>query len=285
MADTIPSPDLNTLISDFIANLTDQKKSSATIIAYRKDLFQLEAFLTRTGKTNSTDITNLDLEGFLRELGEQHYTAKSQARKLNAIKGFFRWMRQKSLIATDPAFSVPHPKYELSQPRVLSVLEYRALRDTARSDLRIAAIVEILLQTGIRISELASLTLDDISERNITVGTRTIPLNEPAKRAIDDYLKIRQKTDSRHLFITKTGRPLLVRNIRAAIERCFAEAGIEKATVNDLRNTFIVHQLSRGVDLVTVSRIVGHKRLATTERYLSLVKDRKGTRGNGLSEL
>ncbi|MBI4059187.1 tyrosine-type recombinase/integrase [Candidatus Microgenomates bacterium] len=273
------------LVLDFIAYLRETKKSDSTIIAYKKDLEQLTEFLARLGKTEANSVLAIDLESFLTELAEKKYTPKSVARKLNAIKGFFRWLRQKSLIGSDPAFSVAHPKYQMPAPRVLSVLEYRALRDAARSDPRTAAIVEILLQTGMRISELAALTLDDITPRGIKVGDRTLPLHSNLKTTIDNYLKTRGSQNSKHLFITKTGRPLLIRNIRSTIERCFVEAGVEDATVNDIRNTFIVHQLTRGVDLVTLSKIVGHKRLSTTERYLSLIKEPAKGKTNQLEEL
>lgn len=279
------TPTFQELAEKFIKHLELSGKSSLTIVAYKNDLVQLLSFLSGQGKTAPGDVTPRDIEGFKKNLEEKKYTAKSIARKLNAVKGFFRWLTGNKQIREDPAATVPHPKYELSPPRVLSPLEYRALRDASREDPRIAAIVELLLQTGMRISEVAALSLEDIKGSKVSVNEREVPLNEAAKRAIEGYISTRPKTDARHLFITKTGRQLLVRNIRAAIERCFAEAGIENATVNDLRNTFIVHQLSRGVDLVTVSRLVGHKRLATTERYLALAPLNRPFRGRGLSEL
>ncbi|GAI98259.1 unnamed protein product, partial [marine sediment metagenome] len=85
-------------------------------------------------------------------------------------------------------------------------------------------------------------------------------------------LKIRANNKTKHIFITKTGRPFLVRNIRSTINRYFKLAGIENATVNDLRHTFIAHQLKAGTPLTLISKLVGHKRLSTTEKYLSLIK-------------
>lgn len=272
-------------VGDFVSFLQTQGKSTHTIVAYKKDLLQLVEFLTHVGKTDAADITTADLEAFINSLAEKEYRAKSVARKLNAIKGFFRWLRQKSLIVTDPAIPVPHPKYELALPRVLSTLEYRALRDSARRDARTRAIIELLLQTGMRISELAALKLEDIRKNEITVASRTIPVTPAAKVALDEYLAARLESPQEHVFVTKTGRPLLVRNIRASIERCFTDAGIEHATVNDLRNTFIVHQLEAGVDLLIISRVVGHKRLATTERYLSLASEKVGKKSDKIREL
>jgi site-specific recombinase XerD len=143
-------------------------------------------------------------------------------------------------------------------------------------------VVELFLQTGIRIGELANLTVDDIKENELTITaqenhpTRTVPLNKAAKEALTRYLDQRDmKAPSRALFITKTGRPLLIRNIRTAIDRYFRIAGIENAKVNDLRHTFIAHHLIAGTPITTLSKLVGHKRLSTTEKYLELVKDKQ----------
>lgn len=191
----------------------------------------------------------------------------------------------------DPAIEIAHPKYEVKPPRILSKIEYRALRDACRSDVRMYAIVEMFLQTGIRIGELAALATGDAKNTDLHIAAqeghaeRTVPLNKAAKEALDHYLSIRSaNAQSKALFITKTGRPLLIRNIRTAIDRYFRIAGIEGAKVNDLRHTFIAHHLMAGTSITTLSKLVGHKRLSTTERYLELVKD-KGTDTVKLEEL
>ncbi|NTU74300.1 tyrosine-type recombinase/integrase, partial [Candidatus Roizmanbacteria bacterium] len=103
---------------------------------------------------------------------------------------------------------------------------------------------------------------------------RDVPLNRAAKRALDDYLVLRGiNIDNPHVFITRTGHPLLIRNIRQIIDRCFREVGIEKATVNDMRNTFIAHQLMNGTSLEYIAKVVGHRRVSSTERFLNLVKE------------
>jgi site-specific recombinase XerD len=181
----------------------------------------------------------------------------------------------------DPAIEIAHPKYEVKPPRILSKIEYRALRDTCRGDVRIYAIVELFLQTGIRIGELAALTLADIKGTELFIAAqeghaqRLVPLNKAAKEALDRYIAVRSTSAvSKALFVTKTGRALLIRNIRTAIDRYFRIAGIEGAKVNDLRHTFIAHHLMAGTSITTLSKLVGHKRLSTTERYLELVKDK-----------
>jgi site-specific recombinase XerD len=170
-------------------------------------------------------------------------------------------------------------------------LEYRALRDVVRDDIRIAAIVELILQTGMRISEVANLKMEKINDGQIVVEPyatqpqRTIPLNKPAQYALEEYIKVRPKTDSPYLFVSKNGKPLAVRNIRAAIDRYMQKAEIPQYSVNDLRTTFVVHNLKEGVDLVLLSQVVGHKRLSTTERYLDLAQVHEPGKKQSLTEL
>jgi len=272
-------PTLTDLHLRYQQNLQAQGKAHATVIAYAKDIEQLVEFLGKSGKTQSEDVLADDIESFKEQLRKQRYTGKSISRKINSIKSFFRFVIQQGILTENPAEIVIHPKYDQLPPRILSKLEYRALRDAARSDIRIFAIVEILLQTGMRISELASLQLVDIDfDRNVITiqgqnshGTRKVPMNVAAKNSLSDYLKVRPRTKEKTVFLTKTCRPFLVRNIRTAIDRYFRIAGIKDAKVNDLRHTFIIEQLKAGTPLVYVSQLVGHKRITTTEKYLKLI--------------
>jgi len=272
----------NTLSSakqKFVDFLKTQSRASATIVAYSKDIAQLTDFLNNKQITQNGSVLPEHIEQFKEYLAENKYTAKSISRKLNSIKTFFKFLKGSSLVDTNPTNTVSYPRYELKPPRILTKMEYRALRDAARDDIRMAAIIELLLQTGMRISELARLTQTDVSAKGLRVGSfeghpeRIIPLNPSARKALDRYLNQRPKTANPNIFVTKTGKPLLVRNIRAAIDRYFKIADINHATVNDLRHTFIAHQLMAGASVVMVQQLVGHKRLSTTEKYLEMVKD------------
>jgi len=265
----------------FLQDLKSKGRATATVIAYGKDIEQFSDFLnSMPEKKTLSSVSSEDIEKFKGNLQEQRYTDKSVYRKINSIKSFFRFLRTSGVISENPAASVAHPKYELAAPHVLTKLEYRALRDACRADKRISTIVEVLLQTGIRISELANLDMDDANLEKATLhikayeshSERTIPLNNAAARALVEYLEIRPKSKQRTLFVTKTCRPFLVRNIRTAIDRYFRMAGIKNAKVNDLRHTFIVQQLAAGTPLVYVSQLVGHKRITTTEKYLKLLE-------------
>lgn len=263
----------------FIGHLKGRSRASATILAYGKDIDQLVEYLKAQGKKEPIEVTTEDLQAFMDGLAKEKYTAKSISRKTNSTKTFFKFLKISAIIIDDPAARLEHPKFENKPPRILTKLEYRSLRDGARADVRMLAVIELLLQTGIRIGELAKLRVEDIDLTNQTLHVppfedtreRIIPLNKGAADSVSKYLTIRPKSPSHSLFITKTGRPLLIRNIRTAIDRYFRIAEIKEAKVNDLRHTWVAHQLSAGVPMILVSKLAGHKRLTTTERYLQFI--------------
>lgn len=271
---------LPSLLEKFVNNLKSQGKSDFTIIAYKKDIEQFIGFLTSKEKTDVREVTKQDIEAFINKLLAENYTKKSASRKLNSIRTFFRYLKNEGALEQNPSLDVSHPKYTQAPPRIFSKLEYRALRDMGKEDARTYALIEILLQTGIKIGELANLRTSDIEDSGLNIlaygknPARKVPLNKAAKKAMGDYLKLRPNSNQEdHLFITRTGHPLLIRNIRQIITRCFREVGIENATVNDLRNTFIAYQLINGASIEYIAKVVGHRRLSSTERFLNLVKE------------
>lgn len=260
--------------------LQEKKHSTATIVAYGKDIDQLVSFLEEMKKNHIHEVNQEDVQSFLGKLVEKGYTPKSISRKINSTRTFYRFLKINEYVTEDPSLLVSHPKYELAPPRILTPTEYRALRDSARNDPRMFAIIELLLQTGIRIGELAALELSDVQGDTLRIKPyekheeRVVPLNRPAKEALKRYMDIRQKAKETRLFITKSGKPFLVRNIRTAVERYFRLAEIKDAKVNDLRHTFVAHHIKHGVSLILLSKVLGHKRLSTTERYLQYIPER-----------
>src|SRR5258706_11073755 len=269
-------------VTAFKAHLAEQGRASATILAYSKDIEQLADFVGKSGVKNLNEIIKDNIDSFKANLTENSYTTKSISRKINSIKSFFSYVQANGLITENPSLGVSHPKYDIKPPRILNKIEYRALRDACREDVRMAAIVEVLLQTGMRISELANLKIGDVDQNTnqMTIRAyeshpeRVIPLNPPAKEALLKYLETRPKSANTSVFITKTGNAFLIRNIRSNLDRYFHAAGIENAKVNDLRHTFIAQQLTSGSPLVYISKLVGHKRLSTTEKYLEFISEK-----------
>ncbi|MCA9385508.1 tyrosine-type recombinase/integrase [Candidatus Dojkabacteria bacterium] len=274
-------------LKKFITHLEDLGRSPSTVVAYKKDIEQLFEYFNN--KINTVDeYESKHLKNYVELLvSEQRFTLKTISRKINSYKTLFKFLHKENHVTQDAAQPISHPKFTPKQPRILSSLEYRALRDTARSNTRLYAMIEILLQTGMRIGELSRLTLEDLqiekTPYTVTIQEyasnpeRVIELNKDAVDAIQGYLEKRPhpKKDAGLLFITKTGKQVLVRNIRTMINNAFKKSGISDVTVNDIRNTFIVYQLEHGMPLERVAEIVGHQRLTSTEKYLNLLTNRK----------
>lgn len=266
----------------FVEDLKRLGRAKSTLIAYGKDIEQLIDFMEKKGVTDAGAVGLEDLQAFMDHFAEKGYTNKTISRKTNSTKTFFGFLKEKGYINEDVSEYLKHPDVKPSPPRILSRLEYRALRDSTRGDLRTYALIEVFLQTGISISEISGIELGHLhleEEKPYlfipargSKDERTVPLNEVAVAAIERYME-KERTDkgSAYLFTTRTGNPMLVRNIRSTVNRYFEKAGVENATVNDLRHTFVAHQLQGGVNLTFLSRIVGHKRVSTTERYLDFV--------------
>lgn len=271
------------IITGFRKKLQEDNKSIYTVVAYIKDVEQFLEFCKVNRKKKLENIKPADIVAFVDEYKKQGYTLKSISRKLNSIKTFFKFCVERNYIKNNPSILITHPKLETKLPRILSTQEFRALRDACRNDVRLYSIVELLIQTGIKIGELCRIELADINYNGDELESmkikafesnleRDVPLNEPARKAILAYLAVRPPIKgSKGLFITKNGNPLLVRNIRFYLDAAFKKAGIHDATVNDLRNTFIAHHLSRGTNIVFISKVVGHKRVSTTEKYAKLL--------------
>lgn len=284
---------LENALSLFTNALTKNGKSINTIVAYKGDLNQLITFLKKQYQVTNIDlVTEISIEAFKKDLTQNEYTAKSISRKLNSIKNFFSFLKNEGVIINDPSVEVKHPKYENDLPKILKPIEYRSLRDACRNDSRATAIVELMLQAGLRIKEIENLKLDNVKENEIVIESyeshpsRVVPLNNSAKTALKKYLDDgRYPGKAKNVFVTKTSRSLLARNIRSLLSRYFTKADIKDIKVNDLRNTFIVFQLKSGVPIDVVSQIVGHKRISTTEKYLELIDSKEESRGIKLKEL
>lgn len=283
---------LDSALYSFAETLTQKGKSTNTIVAYKGDINQLINFLKIQNISLTTAVTGVHIEAFKKDLVKNNYTAKSVSRKLNSIKNFFSFLLSRDMVTADPSTEVKHPKYENDPPKILKPLEYRSLRDACRNDVRATAIVELMLQAGLRIKEIENLKLENVKDAEVYIesyeshSSRSVPLNNSARGALKKYIdEGRYQSKSKNVFVTKTGRRLLARNIRSLLNRYFDRADIKGIKVNDLRNTFIVFQLKAGVPIDVISQVVGHKRISTTEKYLELIDSKEESKGIRLKEL
>jgi site-specific recombinase XerD len=271
-------------IDKFVDNLKSLNRSPYTITAYSKDLEQLSEYI---GDLQIEQVNTQMINEFIEDLEENDYTNKSISRKLNSIKSFFKYLKGENIVLADPSKSVPHPEIKEKTPRVLKESEYRCLRETSKSTVRTNTLIELMLQTGLRIGEISRIKLEHVKLDSTTpqilitqYGSspmRIVELNEKAIEAIKKYLphRLEPENDAGYLFNTKNGNNMLIRNIRSAINRTFKKCDIKDATVNDIRNTFIVRQLDKGVSLHKIAQTVGHKRLSSTSSYTDLMQKRK----------
>jgi integrase/recombinase XerD len=283
---------LENSLNTFTNALIKKGKSTNTIVAYKGDINQLISYLKSQNIETVELVKPEHIDSFKQDLTNNEYTAKSISRKLNSIKNFFSFLKIENVIEVDPSTEIKHPKYENDLPKILKPVEYRSLRDACRNDSRATAIVELMLQAGLRIKEIENLKLEHVKDNDITVEAyeshpvRNVPLNNSAKQALQKYLTDgRYPSRSKNVFVTKTGKTLLARNIRSLLNRYFNKSDIKGVKVNDLRNTFIVFQLKSGVPIDVVSQVVGHKRISTTEKYLELIDNKDEARGIKLKEL
>ncbi len=269
-------------IEKFTYHLEQSGKSKSTIVAYRKDLEQLNEHLEGDLQEVVTEV----LKEAIDALQQKHeFSPKTISRKINSYRTFYRFMIENGEVTHNPAEEISHPKFTPKKPRVLSQIEYLALREISRGNDRLLAMIELMLQTGIRIGELSRLKVRHINieqskphiaiEEFSTTEPRKVPLNMKATELLKKYLDSENiQEEEAPLFSTRDGNHIIIRNIRSSIDRAMAKAGIEEACVNDLRNTFIVAQLNAGVPVDHIAEVVGHKSKTTTQKYIELLNDK-----------
>jgi site-specific recombinase XerD len=279
-----------TALAAFLRSLEAKNRSPLTIRAYQTDLFQFLAWLEHNSYApEPAKVERADITEYLASLGQQKRTGVTRARKLAAIRSFFAFLEDQEVILASPARKLIPPEREQHQPRVLTEAEYKRLLDVVKYEPRDAAIIELLLQTGMRLSELARLTLQDIklpakiSRDPGNVGSvrifgkgrkgRTVTLNWKACKAIKAYLAIRPQVEADRLLISKFRAPMSPRAIQNAVTKYLKEANIVGASVHSLRHTFGTHMVKKGVKLDVVRQALGHASLKTTSIYVQLARE------------
>ena len=274
-------------INQFLAHLKYEKNASPlTIKSYRIDLNQLADYLQDKG-VSLKQVDNIVLRGFLARLHERKDKKSTVARKLASARSFFQFCVQKKWLADNPAKVVATPKQEKNIPSFLSEDEMAAFLDLPRSnrplDLRDRAVLELLYATGIRVSELVGLNLEDISfeERIIRVRgkgkkERLLPFGRKAEQGLAGYLRARLtinkgKIDDQAVFLNYRGQRLTSRSVERIIDKYIRHSALKrKISPHSLRHSFASHLLSRGADLRVIQELLGHESLATTQKYTHL---------------
>lgn len=246
--------------------------ATRTRTEYENDLADLISVLAQSGITKPTQVTLAHLRIYLTDLETRGYMASTRNRKTYAIKGFFGFLREYALTQDDVAKQLIPPQVERGEPRFLSETEYTRLLQVCSSNVRDAAIIELFLQTGIRLSELVGLNLRDVSlPPTLTTGSSftgsirikrggghaTIPLNYKASNALKKWLEVREPIFDTALFLTIVKKPMGKRAVQLMLEKYLDEIGVENASVQSLRHTMAVHHLAKGTPLKTLADILG----------------------------
>ncbi|HEX2420797.1 MAG TPA: tyrosine recombinase [Acidimicrobiia bacterium] len=265
------------LVESYLDRLQTQRGfSSNTIAAYRRDLNHFFQFCAGTADFGAID-RHL-LRRYLATLDQEGFARRSIARKLSVVRGFFEDGVRRHLLPQNPAANISRPRLPERLPRALPQRQVVSLLDSlpaiTAKDLRDRAILELLYSTGIRVSELAGLTIDSFGTDLLTVAgkggrLRSIPVGKPAQRAITQWLdsgrgSLATPLAGNALFVGDRGRRLDERGIRRVVRNRAA------TFPHALRHSFATHLLEGGADLRAVQELLGHRDLATTQLYTAV---------------
>ena len=286
-------------VEDFLRHLSDERQlSDNTVKAYRRDLGELEAFLSdylgRAGwEWGDPDVDRLALRAFLGSCARRGLSKRSVARKLAATRSFLGFLHLEERIPSNPGRTVRAPKLEkrlpghLTSSDVASVFEHAEARaaENTLAGARTLVIMELLYGSGLRLSELHGIDLAEIDRGTGQVRVfgkgakeRIVPVTEATLRAIERYEPRRQEVvqaGEEALLVNRDGRRLSRRSIQATVRSCLEQAaGARGLSTHALRHTFATHLMEAGADLLAVKELLGHVSLSTTQVYTHTSKER-----------
>ena len=273
-------------IKGFVEYLEKVKEASNnTVISYHRDLNQMASFLESKGITEVGKVTKTSLNSYILELEKEGKAAATISREMASIKAFFHYAFRQGMIRRDPSEFMKAPKVEKKAPVILTLDEVNALLEQPGGDSpkekRDKAMLELLYATGIRVSELIGLKLEDL---NLKVGyivcrdrnkERMVPFGKHVKEALTDYLErargeLLKEGESPWLFTNCSGKPMSRQGFWKLIKYYGEKAGIKSdITPHTLRHSFAAHLVLSGADIRAVQAMLGHSDAATTQIYAS----------------
>ena len=274
-------------IDAFIDHLKFERNASPhTLDAYRRDLLQFYEHMQETGVPFSR-IDNMVIRSYLARLYHKEEKKSTIARKLAALRSFFQFCMQKKWLKDNPAKVVATPKQDKPVPSFLSEEEMASLLDVPDTrrplDLRDKALLEMLYATGLRVSELVGLDLEDVNfeERLLRVRgkgkkERLVPYGRAAEDSLHAYFRVRPslaqgRIGDTAVFLNYRGERLSTRSVQRIVRACIRQTALKRRiSPHSLRHSFASHLLSRGADLRSIQELLGHASLATTQKYTHL---------------
>ena len=281
-----PRTQVELATDSFLRHLRERNASAHTIKAYAGDL---DAFATYIGSRNWNTIDHITIRGFLSHLYDQGLGKPSVARALAALRSLYRWLAQEGVVEQNPAKLVSTPRLAKKLPRVPTIEEMNSVLDGKMPEVasfpeRDRLMLELLYGCGIRNSELVGINVDDIrlsAEAILIRGKgkkeRYVPFGCAARSALAIYLPWRQqllaslKKTSAALLVNQRGGRLTTRSVGRIVKRIAVAKGLSPDVhPHTLRHAFGTHMLEEGADLRAIQELLGHERLATTQRYTQL---------------
>lgn len=266
-----------------------KQASENTVQSYRRDLMQMITYLEEKEIREAAKVTKTSLHGYILHMEEQGKAATTISRMMAAMKAFFNYECMQACIRRNPAESLHAPKVEKKAPVILSVDQVSALlaqpSGQTPKEIRDKAMLALLYATGIRVSELVGIQMEDI---NMNIGflvcrdgerERTIPFGRSAKAALEEYLEharneLLRGKGSDYFFVNCTGGAMSRQGFWKIIKYYGEKAGIEEdITPHTLRHSFAAHLIARGADMRAVQTILGHSDMATTQMYAAYRED------------
>ena len=289
---TGPALELTPLIDRFLNYLVVEKGlARATLESYSRDILRYAEFLDRNRRRRVSEQDTALILKHLIELRQKGLGARSRARHLVSVRGFYRFLVQEKILALDPAKQVELPKTTLKLPDVLSVAEVRRLLDAPDAatpqGARDGAMLEVLYAAGLRVSELVGLKIQDVHldagfVRVMGKGSkeRVVPIGRHAQERTLSYLqhargRLLAGRASPFRFVGRAGRPLTRQGFWKTLRRHARDAGLfKKVTPHSLRHSFATHLLEGGADLRAVQTMLGHVDISTTQVYTHVAAER-----------
>ncbi len=269
-------------IGEYLERLANQRGLSVnTVDAYRRDLSQFFDFCARSGVTSVDEVSRRQARRFLAFLDTRGYSRRSISRKASSVSSFYVDAGKRGLVANNPFEAVSRPKLDRPLPHAIASRHLGgaidAIDDSSPVGLRDIAIIELLYATGLRVSELASMTIDAANDDIITVvgkgdKERRVPIGVPAQRALANYLALGRPALAGEeagdaLWVGVRGGPLRSRGVRRVVKDRLA------TFPHALRHSFATHLLEGGADLRVVQDLLGHTDLATTQIYTAVTRE------------
>ena len=267
----------------FIKSLSGRNLSTHTATAYQTDIRQFLSFLTENDMTvdSPTQITRTHILDYLSHLAGLGRSGVTRARKLAAIREYCKFLVDEQILSVSPTEHIVRPKKERKQRVFLRVDEYMRLLNAALGNSRDYAILQLFLQSGIRVSELVGLTLLDIDQNGGTMlingkgnKQRTIYLEKKATQALKSYVTNRPVSADQHVFLNYQGNGLSVRGVMDIVEKYRLAAGItKKFSCHSLRHTCATYKATKGYTPAELQDLLGHEKPETSFIYVHMARD------------